>query len=157
MSIGVPVKVFHEAVGHIVTIETTMGELYRGKLLDAEDNMNCLMGNLTVTYRDGRTAQLEHVFIRGSKIRFAILPDMIKNAPMFKNIKGVKAAKGQGKAAIIKASVNKTAAGGSGGGFGGPGAGAPGGRGGPGGSTRGGRGGQNSGPPAGRGNVYQKK
>jgi small nuclear ribonucleoprotein D3 len=144
MSIGVPVKVFHEAVGHIVTIETTMGELYRGKLLEAEDNMNCLMGNLTATYRDGRTAQLEHVFIRGSKIRFAILPDMIKNAPMFKNIKGSKAAKGQGKAAIIKASVNKTATGGPAGRGGAP-------------SGRGGRGGQNSGPPAGRGNVYQKK
>jgi small nuclear ribonucleoprotein D3 len=154
MSIGVPVKVFHEAVGHIVTIETTMGELYRGKLLEAEDNMNCLMGNLTVTYRDGRNAQLEHVFIRGSKIRFAILPDMIKNAPMFKNIKGTKAAKGQGKAAIIKASVNKTATGGPGGGGfgGGRGSGAP-----PGGRGGGGRGGQNSGPPAGRGNVYQKK
>ena len=137
MSIGVPVKVFHEAVGHIVTIETTMGELYRGKLVEAEDNMNCLMGNLTVTYRDGRTAQLEHVFIRGSKIRFAILPDMIKNAPMFKNIKGIKATKGQGKAAIIKASVNKAAAGRGGP----PGRGAP--------TAAGGRGRGN--------NPYQKK
>ena len=107
MSIGVPVKVFHEAVGHIVTIETTMGELFRGKLVEAEDNMNCLMSNITVTYRDGRTAQLEQVYIRGSKIRFAILPDMIKNAPMFKNIKGSKATQGRGKTAIIRASVNK--------------------------------------------------
>lgn len=110
MSIGVPVKVFHEAVGHIVTIETTMGELFRGKLVEAEDNMNCLMSNITVTYRDGRTAQLEQVYIRGSKIRFAILPDMIKNAPMFKNIKGTKATQGRGKTAIIRASVNKTGA-----------------------------------------------
>lgn len=107
MSIGVPVKVFHEAVGHVVTIETTMGELFRGKLVEAEDNMNCLMSNITVTYRDGRTAQLEQVYIRGSKIRFAILPDMIKNAPMFKNIKGSKATQGRGKTAIIRASVNK--------------------------------------------------
>ena len=139
MSIGVPVKVFHEAVGHIVTIETTMGELYRGKLLEAEDNMNCLMGNLTVTYRDGRTAQLEHVFIRGSKIRFAILPDMIKNAPMFKNIKGSKAAKGQGKAAIIKASVSSGGRGGRGGAQSGRGgfSGAPGGGGAAGGRGRG--------------------
>jgi small nuclear ribonucleoprotein D3 len=143
MSIGVPVKVFHEAVGHIVTIETTMGELYRGKLAEVEDNMNCLMANLTVTYRDGRTAQLEHVFIRGSKIRFAILPDMIKNAPMFKNIKGAKSAKGQGKAAIIKASVNKTTVGGRG---------APLGRGG-----SAGAGGPAAAGGRGRGNVYQKK
>ena len=38
--IGVPVKVLHEAEGHIVTVETTTGEVYRGKLIEAEDNMN---------------------------------------------------------------------------------------------------------------------
>ena len=26
----------------------------------------------------------EHVYIRGSKMRFALMPDMLKNAPMFK-------------------------------------------------------------------------
>lgn len=40
MSIGVPIKVLHEAEGHIVTVETMLGEVYRGKLLEAEDNMN---------------------------------------------------------------------------------------------------------------------
>ena len=130
MSIGVPIKVLHEAEGHIVTLETIMGELYRGKLVEAEDNMNCLMGNITVTYRDGRTAQLEQVYIRGSKIRFLILPDMLKNAPMFKNIKGTKATQGRGKTAIIRASVNRGGRGGRGapmdrgGGRGGPAAGA---------------------------------
>ncbi|CAH1263729.1 small nuclear ribonucleoprotein Sm D3-like [Branchiostoma floridae] len=102
MSIGVPIKVLHEAEGHIVTLETTTGEVYRGKLVEAEDNMNCQMANITVTYRDGRVAQLEHVFIRGSKIRFMILPDMLKNAPMFKSQqKGQKAA--MGKSAILRA------------------------------------------------------
>ena len=86
MSIGAPIKVLHEAEGHIVTCETNTGEVYRGKLLEAEDNMNCQMANITVTYRDGRVAQLENVFIRGSKIRFLILPDMLKNAPMFKKV-----------------------------------------------------------------------
>ena len=33
MSIGVPIKLLHEAEGHIVTVETTTGEVYRGKLL----------------------------------------------------------------------------------------------------------------------------
>lgn len=41
MSIGVPIKVLHEAEGHIVTCETVDGEVYRGKLIEAEDNMNC--------------------------------------------------------------------------------------------------------------------
>ena len=84
MSIGIPIKLLHEAEGHIITLETVVGEVYRGKLLEAEDNMNCQMINVTVTARDGRVTQVEQIFIRGSMIRFFILPDMLKNAPMFK-------------------------------------------------------------------------
>ena len=51
MSIGVPIKVLHEAEGHIITCETNTGEIYRGKLVEAEDNMNCQMTNITCTYR----------------------------------------------------------------------------------------------------------
>ncbi len=94
MSIGIPIKLLHEAEGHTVTLETLTGEVYRGKLLEAEDNMNCQMQNITVTSRDGRSTQVEQIFIRGSMIRFFILPDMLKNAPMFKNMnKGGNAAK----------------------------------------------------------------
>ena len=38
--LGVPVKVLHEAEGHVVTVEASTGELYRGTLIEAEDNMN---------------------------------------------------------------------------------------------------------------------
>jgi len=104
MSIGVPIKVLHEAEGHIVTLETTTGEVFRGKLIEAEDNMNCQISGVTVTYRDGRTSSLELVFIRGSKIRFMILPDMLKNAPMFKRI-GQKGGTGIGAGARGKAAM----------------------------------------------------
>lgn len=89
--LGVPVKLLHEAEGHIVTCETVTGVVYRGKLLEAEDNMNCQIIGVTCTARDGRVTKLEQVFIRGSQIRFLILPDMLKNAPMFKRmqIKGL--------------------------------------------------------------------
>lgn len=40
--------------------------------------MNCQMTQITVTYRDGRTGNLENVYIRGSKIRFMILPGKLK-------------------------------------------------------------------------------
>jgi len=108
MSIGVPIKVLHEAEGHIVTCETITGEVYRGKLVEAEDNMNCQIQNVTVTYRDGRVAQLENIYIRGSKIRFLILPDMLKNAPMLKNVdknksQGQAGQAGRGKSAILRA------------------------------------------------------
>ncbi|XP_034478975.1 small nuclear ribonucleoprotein Sm D3 [Drosophila innubila] len=148
MSIGVPIKVLHEAEGHIITCETITGEVYRGKLIEAEDNMNCQMTQITVTYRDGRTANLENVYIRGSKIRFLILPDMLKNAPMFKKQtgKGLGGTAGRGKAAILRAQARGRgrgtgpAGGGRGGGGGPPGA--PGG---------GGRGAWQGGPTGGRG------
>ena len=52
--------------------------------------MNCQMQSITVTARDGRVTNVEQIFIRGSMIRFFILPDMLKNAPMFKAKTGVR-------------------------------------------------------------------
>ena len=70
MSVGVPIKLLHEAEGHIVTLETVEGEIFRGKLVEAEDNMNCQMREIVMTARDGKTSNLQNVYIRGSKIRF---------------------------------------------------------------------------------------
>eukprot|EP01123_Difflugia_compressa_P007737 TRINITY_DN2139_c0_g1_i1.p1 TRINITY_DN2139_c0_g1~~TRINITY_DN2139_c0_g1_i1.p1 ORF type:complete len:128 (-),score=38.17 TRINITY_DN2139_c0_g1_i1:285-668(-) len=84
MSIGIPIKVLHEAEGHIITIELKSGEVYRGKLEEAEDNMNCTLSAITMTARDGSTQPLDTAFVRGSHIRFVIIPDMLKNAPMFR-------------------------------------------------------------------------
>ena len=39
-----------------------------------------------IELQDGRISHLDHVFLRGSRIRFMIIPDMLKNAPMFKRI-----------------------------------------------------------------------
>ncbi|KAK2710750.1 small nuclear ribonucleoprotein Sm D3-like [Artemia franciscana] len=114
MSIGVPIKVLHEAEGHIVTCETITGEVYRGKLIEAEDNMNCQMTDVTVTFRDGRVGQMQNIFIRGSKIKFLILPDMLKNAPMFKTLQKGKAQAVRGKTAILRASAAGRARGGRG-------------------------------------------
>nr|CAD1831689.1 unnamed protein product [Ananas comosus var. bracteatus] len=54
---------------------------------------------------DGKVSQLEHVFIRGSKVRFMIIPDMLKNAPMFKQldarIKGKSSAIGVGRGCAV--------------------------------------------------------
>lgn len=58
MSIGIPIKLIHEAEGHIITLETTTGEIYRGKLLEAEDNMNCQLQNVTVTQRNGQVSKV---------------------------------------------------------------------------------------------------
>ena len=141
-----------------MTCETNTGEVYRGRLVEAEDNMNCQMTAVTVTFRDGRVAQLENIYIRGSKIRsvhccgnlalssltfspfrFLILPDMLKNAPMFKTMgRGGRGASntgsaGRGKSAILRAQAARGR-----------------GRGGPGGPPRGGGGRGGPWPPRGR-------
>ena len=106
MSIGVPVKVLHEAEGHIITCETCTGEVYRGKLIEAEDNMNSMLNDVTVTYRDGRSTNLQSIYIRGSQVCFMILPDMLKNAPMLRVNKSGTA--GRGKAAVLKAQMARS-------------------------------------------------
>lgn len=72
-SVGVPIKVLHDAEGHVITLETVNGEVFRGKLIEAEDNMNVHMQEIIMTARDGKTSSLQHVYIRGSKIRYVTL------------------------------------------------------------------------------------
>ena len=91
-AIGIPIKLLHEAAGHTVTIELNTGELYRGLLSNVEDNMNCQLDGVTATGRDGRQTRLEHCFLRGSKIRFLIIPDILKNAAMFQKMDASKMA-----------------------------------------------------------------
>ncbi|KAI6134588.1 Sm-like ribonucleoprotein [Pisolithus thermaeus] len=93
--LGVPVKLLHESLGHVVTVELKTGQLYRGKLAEAEDNLNISLKDITVTGRDGRVSQLDQVYIRGSMVRFFIVPDMLQNAPMFKRV-GPNAMRGRG-------------------------------------------------------------
>jgi len=40
MSLGIPIKVLHEAESHVITCETSTGEVFRGKLVEAEEHMN---------------------------------------------------------------------------------------------------------------------
>ena len=86
MSIGVPIKLLHEAENHVVTVELKSGELYRGYLMEAEDTMNMRLDDVYVTKRDGKQQHFDQVFVRGSQVRFIIIPDMLKNSPMFKRI-----------------------------------------------------------------------
>lgn len=108
-TVGVPIKLLNEAQvslkyweqsfamltvqGHIVTLELSSGQTYRGKLLEgiyafgfisalltdlAEDNMNVQLRDVTVTARDGKVTHLEQVYVRGSHVRLFIIPDMLR-------------------------------------------------------------------------------
>ena len=79
-------KLLNEAQGHVVSLEMSSGETYRGKLVESEDNMNVQLRDVTITGRDnGEISRMDQVYVRGSHIRFFVLPDMLKNAPLFKN------------------------------------------------------------------------
>ncbi|EAN31710.1 Small nuclear ribonucleoprotein Sm D3 domain protein [Theileria parva strain Muguga] len=84
MSIGAPIKLLYEGIGHVVTVELQNSNLYRGTLTNVEDNMNCLLEGVVMTMKDGRTIALEQVYLRGAQIQFMIFPDMLRHAPMFK-------------------------------------------------------------------------
>ncbi|UNI18617.1 small nuclear ribonucleoprotein Sm D3 [Purpureocillium takamizusanense] len=104
-NIGIPIKLLHEATGHIVTVELTNGNAYRGTLLDAEDSMNVQMKDITVTSREGRVYHVDQVYIRGSHVRFFIIPDMLRNAPMFRarNVRGRGVGLARGRATVSRA------------------------------------------------------
>ncbi|ATY61984.1 tRNA methyltransferase subunit [Cordyceps militaris] len=104
-TIGIPIKLLNEAQGHIITLEITSGQTYRGKLLEAEDNMNVQLKDITVTARDGRVSHLDQVYIRGSHVRFFIVPDMLRNAPMFRssNLRGRGVGMARGRATVSRA------------------------------------------------------
>lgn len=98
MFIGVPIKLLHEAKSHVVTVELKTGELYRGYLIESEDNMNCRIDSCHLTTKDGQAAYLEQVYLRGAQIRFMIVPDMFKNSAMFKRVREL--AKGKNQAQL---------------------------------------------------------
>ena len=91
-TVGVPIKLLHEGEGHMVTVELKSGEIYRGHLDETEETMNCLITDVVVTARDGRVTKLETCYIRGSQIKFMILPDLLKHSPVFDKVKQLKEA-----------------------------------------------------------------
>lgn len=78
-----PIKLLVEASGHPIGLQLTSGVSYKGKLIDAEDNMNLQLQDVTITQPDGQSRHSPHVYIRGSQIEFISLPEVLKSAPLF--------------------------------------------------------------------------
>ncbi|CAI4656463.1 Small nuclear ribonucleoprotein Sm D3 [Saccharomyces cerevisiae] len=81
---GIPVKLLNEAQGHIVSLELTTGATYRGKLVESEDSMNVQLRDVIATEPQGAVTHMDQIFVRGSQIKFIVVPDLLKNAPLFK-------------------------------------------------------------------------
>ncbi|CAN0155121.1 unnamed protein product [Laminaria digitata] len=82
-----PIILLHDAEGGIVTVELKNGEVCRGLLDEAEDSMNLVLKDCVKTDIRGKTSTLQQLYIRGNQIVFCIVPDMLRNAPMFARIK----------------------------------------------------------------------
>jgi small nuclear ribonucleoprotein D3 len=59
-SLGIPVKLLHEAAGHVVTVELKTGEVYRGAMVECEDNWNCQLDNITFTAKVPSPSSVVH-------------------------------------------------------------------------------------------------
>ena len=81
MGSSIPLKLLVEAQGHNVSLELTNGVSYRGKLVEAEDNMNVQLENVVIVAKDGSVKNASHVYIRGSQIQFFSIPEILSNAP----------------------------------------------------------------------------
>jgi hypothetical protein len=68
--LGVPVKLLHESLGHIITVELKTGQLYRGKLAEGELRVNDSLLWISLTRRlsffdaFNSRRQSEHLFER---------------------------------------------------------------------------------------------
>jgi small nuclear ribonucleoprotein D3 len=52
--------------------------------------MNVSLSDVIRTARNGQISKLPNVYLRGSSIRFIALPDLLKNAPVFKKVQTMK-------------------------------------------------------------------
>eukprot|EP00640_Fibrocapsa_japonica_P004729 CAMPEP_0113943140 /NCGR_PEP_ID=MMETSP1339-20121228/19207_1 /TAXON_ID=94617 /ORGANISM="Fibrocapsa japonica" /LENGTH=133 /DNA_ID=CAMNT_0000947925 /DNA_START=122 /DNA_END=519 /DNA_ORIENTATION=+ /assembly_acc=CAM_ASM_000762 len=84
--VGIPIIMLHDAEGCIVTVELKNGETYRGLLDEAEDNMNCILVDVTKTTPMGKISKVDQLYVRGSQISFVVVPDTLQKGPMFKRI-----------------------------------------------------------------------
>ena len=72
--LGIPVKLLHEGIGHTVTCELKTGEMYRGHLMNCEDNMNAMLEGVTVTGRDGKAPKTLERIQTYSKLNILYIP-----------------------------------------------------------------------------------
>ncbi len=48
--------------------------------------MNCRLNDVDVTSRDGKLYTLNQVYLRGSQIRYVVIPDMLAKSPIIQRV-----------------------------------------------------------------------
>lgn len=81
MSVTVPLKLLHESQGLVVTIETSSGDMYRGHMKEVDDYMNVILEDVSIVAGGSKHLKCTQALVRGSNIRFFVLPPALKFAP----------------------------------------------------------------------------
>eukprot|EP00512_Aurantiochytrium_limacinum_P014550 CAMPEP_0171585680 /NCGR_PEP_ID=MMETSP0961-20121227/12153_1 /TAXON_ID=87120 /ORGANISM="Aurantiochytrium limacinum, Strain ATCCMYA-1381" /LENGTH=111 /DNA_ID=CAMNT_0012143345 /DNA_START=503 /DNA_END=834 /DNA_ORIENTATION=+ len=89
--LSVPIRLLLEGIGHTVTVEMKNGESYRGQLMEAETTMNIQLTGAMHTARNGQKRKLEHAYLRGTNVKYIVLPSFLQEAPIFKSVNTMKA------------------------------------------------------------------
>jgi small nuclear ribonucleoprotein D3 len=61
-----------------------------------------------MTGRDGRIVKMENVFLRGGLVKFIVLPELLKSAPIFKKVQGMQKKQEKAKPDSAKGGDRKT-------------------------------------------------
>ena len=85
-----------ESEALLITVELKSGDTARGWLLKAEDSWNLQMKDVTLTNaEDGVERQLKSMYIRGDRVRFIVLPDILEESIIFDRVRLYKKTKGR--------------------------------------------------------------
>ena len=107
----IPIILLREAVGHVVVVELNSKDEYRGVLKSVEESMNVTLNKVTHTNRVGQKSTLEEVYLRGSAIRLFVLPEMLVNAPVLRNVAATASASNASAGAAKKDKKSQTRSG----------------------------------------------
>lgn len=78
-----PLQLLLECKPYIITVETKNGNIYRGKLKHIENNMNFYLENVVLLNNQKKIKRINYLFLRGSSISIVLLPDILKEIPLF--------------------------------------------------------------------------
>lgn len=86
MAVSIPRAVICDAIGFDVTVETTDGTQYRGRLESVDRLLNIRLALALVQTKSGEYSAVGNTTVAGSTIKFVSLPRAMRDAPFFKDV-----------------------------------------------------------------------
>lgn len=75
--IGIPTLLLYEAEGCTILVQTRDGSIFRGIILEVEDNWNLNLRDVLMIPKGSKEEfAFQMMYIRGTQISFICLPDM---------------------------------------------------------------------------------